>query len=299
MDQMVGRAIPDRSTRRLAERTAKRTVVTQPAVRPQQRGTRAMAQALPAQPARWRQILLGRGPRELASVLVVTLAYFLTRGLVRGREADAFRHATELLQLERLLHLDWESPLQALALNHSWLLTFVNDYYLVGHLPVLIGVALWLFFWRSQVYPWFRNAFIFSATIGLAIYVWLPMAPPRFLPGFTDTMRLYGFDVDGSAAGLFYNPYAAMPSLHTGWSLLAGVAIFVTVRHWWGKALGVLLPTLMVLSVIMTGNHYVLDAVAGAAVTVLALALATLVERGTRNSGREMGSGKREAVGAR
>ena len=58
-----------------------------------------------------------------------------------------------------------------------------------------------------------------AATIGLAIYVWLPMAPPRFLPGFTDTMQLYGFNVDGSAAGPFYNPYAAMPSLHTGWAI--------------------------------------------------------------------------------
>jgi PAP2 superfamily len=224
---------------------AKRTMVTQPAARSQQQG--AVALAVSAQPARWRQILLGRGPRELASVLLVTLAYFLTRGLVRGREADAFRNANDLLQLERFLHLEWERPLQALALQHRWLLSFVNDYYLVGHLPVLIGVALWLFFWRPQLYAGFRNAFIFSATIGLAIYVWLPMAPPRFLPGFTDTMQLYGFGVDGSAAGPFYNPYAAMPSLHTGWAILAGVGLFVSVRHWWGKLLGVLLPALMVL----------------------------------------------------
>jgi membrane-associated phospholipid phosphatase len=283
----------------LAERTAKRMLVTQSASRVQRSDTPAAVGAVPAPPARWRQILLGRGPRELAGVLLVTLAYFLTRGLVRGREDDAFGHANELLNIERVFHLNWEHPLQALALSHGWLLDFVNDYYLVGHLPVLIGVALWLFCWRPQIYPWFRNAFIFSATIGLAIYVWLPVAPPRFLPGFTDTMRLYGFDVDGSAAGLFYNPYAAMPSLHTGWSLLAGIAIFVSVRPWWGKLLGVLLPACMVLSVIMTGNHYILDAAAGAAVTALAIALATLVERGAWSAERGMWGRKREAVGAR
>jgi membrane-associated phospholipid phosphatase len=276
-----------------------RTVRAQATSRARQRRAHEVATATIAPPARWRRLLLGRGPRELASVLLVTLAYFLTRGLVRGREADAFRHANELLQLERLLHIDWERPIQALALSQGWLLDFVNQYYLVGHLPVLIGVALWLFFWRPQSYSWFRNAFILSAIIGLIIYVWLPMAPPRFLPGFTDTMKLYGFDVDGSAAGPFYNPYAAMPSLHTGWAILAGVAIFANTRHWWGKLLGVLLPALMVLSVIMTGNHYILDAVVGAAVTALALALSSLMERGTRNAERGIWSGKREAVGAR
>lgn len=296
---MVGRATPDRSTRRLAERMTQRMAQTPATSRARRRRARAVVQVTVAQPARWRRLLLGQGARELAAVLLVTLAYFLTRGLVRGREADAFRHANELLQLERLLHLDWERPIQALALSHGWLLEFVNQYYLLGHLPVLIGVALWLFVWRPQSYSWFRNAFILSALIGLVLYVWLPMAPPRFLPGFTDTMKLYGFDVDGSAAGLFYNPYAAMPSLHTGWSVLAGVAIFATTRRWWGKLLGILLPTLMVVSVVMTGNHYILDAVVGAAVTALALALSSLIERGPWAVDAGRGGVRHQAIGAR
>jgi membrane-associated phospholipid phosphatase len=90
-----------------------------------------------------------------------------------------------------------------------------------------------------------------------------------------------------------------MPSLHTGWSVLAGVAVFATTRRWWGKLLGILLPTFMVLSVIMTGNHFVLDAVVGAAVTALALALASRIERGTGGAERGVWGGKREAVGAR
>jgi membrane-associated phospholipid phosphatase len=224
-------------------------------------------------------------------------AYFLTRGLVTGREADAFANAYELLRLQALLGLNWERPLQEIALNNRWLLEFVNNYYLLGHLPVLVGTALWLFFRRPESYPWFRNAFILTALFGVAIYVWLPMAPPRFLPGFTDTMKLYGFDVDGSAAGPFYNPYAAMPSLHTGWSVLSGAAIFACSRRLWGKILGVLLPALMVVSVIMTGNHYILDAVVGAALTALAIGLATLAERKPWAAGRP--GVPRAAVGAR
>jgi len=93
-------------------------------------------------------------------------------------------------------------------------------------------------------------------------------------------MRLSGFDVDGSAAGPLYNPYAAMPSLHTGWAVLSGFAIVIASRQWWLKAIGIALPTLMALSVVLTGNHYFLDAVVGSAVVALALALGWAVERG-------------------
>ena len=209
-------------------------------------------------------------------VSIVTFAYFLTRGLIRGREDDAMAHAGQLLNIERALHLDPEHWLQHLALGHEWLMQFANNFYLYGHLPVLVGGAIWLYIKRPWAYPWFRNTFLLSALIGLSIYVVLPVAPPRFLPGFTDTMALYGFNVDGSAAGPLYNPYAAMPSLHVGWSLLAGIAFIACGRAWWLRAAGVAMPVLMTLSVLMTVNHYLLDAVAGTAVVLVSLTLSTL-----------------------
>jgi hypothetical protein len=213
---------------------------------------------------------------EVGMVFIVTVAYFLTRGLIRGREDDAMKHATQMLNIERALHLDPEHWMQWLALGHPWLMQFANNFYLYAHLPVLVGGGIWLYIKRRWAYPWFRNAFLLSALIGLSIYVLLPVAPPRFLPGFTDTMALYGFNVDGSAAGPFYNPYAAMPSLHVGWSLLAGIALIACGRAWWLRAAGAALPVLMTLSVLMTGNHYLLDAVGGIAVVLVALTLSTL-----------------------
>jgi membrane-associated phospholipid phosphatase len=233
-----------------------------------------------ARPSLWRQFMRRNGLRELANVLIITFAYFLTRGIVRGREGDAFANAYTLIEMERALGIYHERAIQQFALGYEWLIDFVNNYYLYGHLPLLVGVTVWLFWWRPTVYPWIRNAFIISAAIGLTIYVAVPMAPPRFLPGFVDTMRVSGFDVDGSAAGPLYNPYAAMPSLHTGWSVLSGFAIFVASRRWFLKALGIVLPTLMVISVVLTGNHYFLDAVVGTGVVALALTLAWAVERG-------------------
>ena len=228
----------------------------------------------------WQRFLQRNGMRELANVAIITLAYFVTRGIIRGREDDAFANAYTLIEMERSLGIYHEMTLQRFALGYDWLIGFVNNYYLYGHLPVLVGVAVWLFWWRPTVYPWIRNAFILSAAIGLTIYVSVPMAPPRFLPGFVDTMKVSGFDVDGSAAGPLYNPYAAMPSLHTGWSVLSGFALFVASRRWWNKILGIVLPTLMVVSVVLTGNHYFLDAVVGTAVVALALALGWVLVHG-------------------
>jgi membrane-associated phospholipid phosphatase len=89
-----------------------------------------------------------------------------------------------------------------------------------------------------------------------------------------DSLKVTGLGLDGSAVGLLYNPYAAMPSLHVGWSLLAGGALLVSARHWWLKATGVALPVLMTLTVLVTANHYLLDVLAGVAVALVALALA-------------------------
>lgn len=222
---------------------------------------------------------LGETVRECAVVGVVTAAYFLTRGLVRGRDSDAYAHARQILSFEQALRLDPEHRIQDFGLQHLWLVHLADNFYLLAHLPVLIAVAVWIYWWRHAAYRWFRNAFLFSALIGLAIYVLYPVAPPRFMPGFVDTMARYGFNVDGSAAGPFYNPFAAVPSLHVGWSLLAGIAVVLCARLWWLRLAGALLPILMTLAVIVTGNHYLLDAVSGAVVVLIALALATWTTR--------------------
>lgn len=219
----------------------------------------------------WRAAL-----QELALVAMVMVAYFLTRGLVTGREDKAMANAWGILNFQGALGLTPEYALQRLTLSNDWLLRIANTLYLYAHLPVLIAVAVWLFVARPQVYPWFRTAFLLTALFGLLIYVLYPVAPPRFLPGFTDTLAQAGSGLDGSAAGPFYNPYAAMPSLHVGWSLLAAVALVACGRAGWLRAAGVALPVVMTFVVMMTGNHYLLDALAGAAVTLVSLALATL-----------------------
>jgi membrane-associated phospholipid phosphatase len=113
--------------------------------------------------------------------------------------------------------------------------------------------------------------------IGLCVYISFPVAPPRYLPGFVDTLKVSGLDLDGSATGPFYNPYAAMPSLHVGWALLAGIALAWRAHAWWLKVVGAALPLAMTCVVLMTANHYLLDVVAGILVALVSLGLALLL----------------------
>src|SRR6185436_7429679 len=106
-------------------------------------------------------------------------------------------------------------------------------------------------------------------------FVVFPAAPPRLVPelGIADTVGLAGSHDTGSFGGVKFNPYAAMPSMHVGWSLLVGITLFGVTRRRWLKAAAAAHPVLMTVTVVATGNHYLLDAVAGAAIALVALAL--------------------------
>jgi hypothetical protein len=141
---------------------------------------------------------------------------------------------------------------------------------------VLIAFAVWAYHRHPAAYPTVRNSFLGSAAIGLSVYALLPMAPPRLLPdlGYIDTLTSFSnVHFETGAIKLFYNPYAAMPSLHFGWSLLVGSGLWRLGRRALTRSAGLFLPGLMLLAIVGTGNHFFLDAIGGA----LAMALGWLI----------------------
>jgi hypothetical protein len=218
------------------------------------------------------------GPaRTILELLIIVPAYALyqlVRGTVDGRTGVAFDHATQLVSIERTMGIFWEAQLQSLILTQSVAVHTANTVYVWGHLPLIITVAIWMFTCHRQRYPLFRNAFLISGAIGLFLFWLLPTAPPRYLQywGFVDTAVHSGsYYVFQSPA--FVNEYAAMPSLHFGWSLLAATAIFVNVQSRW-RYLAFLLPIATLGGVVLTANHFFLDVVAGACVAMLGLFIA-------------------------
>src|SRR5206468_136060 len=119
-------------------------------------------------------------------------------------------------------------------------------------------------------------------SLGFAVvgYLTYPTAPPRLVPGLgiSDTVGLSAHDT-GSIAGIRFNPYAAMPSMHVGWSLLVGVFGFRASRSRWLKAFFAVHPLIMVLTVTATGNHYFVDSIGGAAAALAAIILVAAVRR--------------------
>ncbi|HET8522307.1 MAG TPA: phosphatase PAP2 family protein [Thermomicrobiales bacterium] len=232
---------------------------------------------------------------SLAPLALLYCIYMLVRFIVSGRGPEVGdRHAEWILDLEQSLHLNWEHGLQGTAIAHHWLIAFANRYYAYGLLPVLVLCAV-LSAWRARAaFAWWRTAFIVSlgfAMVGFALY---PLTPPRLLAagdGFVDTLLLYGPHYYGDAAGnsLFnaygslpnmVNSYAAMPSMHIAWSIIA-VMLFSAAFHYrrWTWPIVIFHPLFMAFAVIATGNHYVLDVFAGVAVLAAGI-IGALIQNG-------------------
>lgn len=217
--------------------------------------------------------------RQIALVLGAVLAYFGVRGLTEGNVDSAHAHARGLLDLERVLGIDIEQRFQHVVVAHEPLMIAANWVYIWLHWPLLTGTLIWLLIAHRDRYMELRNAIFVSGAIGMVIYATLPMAPPRlFSPEFVDTVTLHSHSYRVLQPPGLVNKYAAMPSLHVGWNLLAGVAWWHAGRagakpHWWSFA-AIAMPVAMAWATIATGNHWVLDAIAGSAVALVGLVVA-------------------------
>lgn len=191
--------------------------------------------------------------------------YYLLRGLAPADPAAAAERAADLIRLEERLGIFREADLQGLIASATWLTDALNQVYLYGHLPFIGAVALWLYLRHRRDYLLLRNAILISGALGLAIYYLWPVAPPRLLPGFgfVDTVtQEYGVQRPGTPA-VFVNHYAAVPSLHFGWNVLAALLAVAATRNAWTLAIAVVTPPLTLASIVLTANHFFLDAAAG------------------------------------
>ena len=213
--------------------------------------------------------------RQLALLAGAALLYFGVRGQTEGGRSVAVANAVDLLAFERALGLDVEAGLQAMILPHGWAVTLVNWIYIWGHWPVIAATLIWLHRTRPFDYLLLRNALFLSGAIGLVIFVTHPVAPPRLLPtGYVDTVTEFSTSYRVLQPPSLVNKYAALPSLHVGWNLLIGLAVYRTGAGRVAKVFGVVSPLAMIAAVVLTGNHYVVDAVLGIVVALTGLALA-------------------------
>jgi hypothetical protein len=210
-------------------------------------------------------------------------------GINNAREVVAFE-AAHGFWIEPGWQLFFEQSHRVLALTVTWadVAHSMNFVYIVGHVFVTLGVAFWVYFYRRPYFALLRNVVILTNVFALCLYERFPVAPPRLTTGlifdhhafaFQDTM--YGILFNGGRVGstpLAYNEFSAMPSLHVAWALVVGAALLLLARPFPIRLLGVVYPTLMLMAVVVTGNHYLLDAIGAALCVMLASILAVAFE---------------------
>jgi hypothetical protein len=211
--------------------------------------------------------------REVALLGGVWIVYELGRHLARNRRGTAIDDARLIHHAEAIVHLPPEATLQG-AVGSAALLRIADVYYVSVHFALAAVFLAWAFARRPRTeYRWARTLMICQTLGALVLHLAFPLAPPRMFPqwGFVDTMTTYGPSAYAGGSGGFADQYAAMPSLHVGWDLLMGIALVTYSSHLAVRVLGVVLPTLMAISVVLTANHYVIDAVAGIALVLACL----------------------------
>ena len=217
--------------------------------------------------ARW---LGSKWRAQLLLYLSAYWAYSATRWIAVGEEPKATAHARWIVHLEQTLHVSVEGSVQQ-AFDSSVPIWALNHLYLMAQFAVVPGALIWLYAHSRPTYRALRNTVLATWLIAVPIYALFPVAPPRLAGiGILDTISdQSGTSLNSPLARSFYNPFAAVPSLHVGFAFAVGIALAVAARRKWAKAILLLWGPLVSLAVVATGNHFVFDIAAGLLVTGL------------------------------
>jgi hypothetical protein len=218
---------------------------------------------------------------EVATVLLLYALYETSRGLMADHAGIAMRHAHDVVALERALHLFVERDVQNAAQAVPGLIGTLGFLYLTLHLSVTAGYLLWLHRRRPALFPLVRTTLLLASGLALVGYFVFPTAPPRLAGiGLADTVSNAHIDLNDGLVSSLYNPFAAVPSMHFGYALVIAASLLHPGKRRVARTVAaVAYPLLVLLVIVATGNHFLFDAVAGAAVAGIAAALSLRLTR--------------------
>jgi hypothetical protein len=208
-----------------------------------------------------------------------------TQGSAAVSARHAFNNAKHIIRWEEWLHVFHEQAIQQAFLGARRFIQFWNVYYGSAHFVVTAVALIWLFRRMPERYPLWRNTLAWTTALALIGFALYPLMPPRLLPpsyGFVDTLAHYGglWSFDSGTMKAVSNQYAAMPSLHFGWSSWCAFVLWPAAGdRTWAKVLLVAYPVATLFAIIVTANHFWLDAVGGAVVLSVGYAVASLATR--------------------
>ena len=215
----------------------------------------------------WRLVAFGL---NIVLFMILFQAYKLGRKTFIQRGEDVgYDHAVQIINLEKWLHLFFEPNLQQWVIERpDWLIRTFNYYYFI-FMPLFYTCCAAALFFGPVCFRFWRRVFFCSMVIALPWYALYPLAPPRFMTeyGLVDTLAIWGpqyFTNDGLVTA---NRFAAMPSMHIGWSTIGALMLATCLPRPHGVNIGAFIGAfhvaMMTMTIMVTGNHYWLDAVGG------------------------------------
>ncbi len=220
--------------------------------------------------------------REIALLAGVYLVYVYTRAIFFSDiRTVALENAQRVVDFEKKLGFFWEPTWQNWTLDAAEsAILFFNWVYIFTFWPIILTTAVVLYVVNRKRYFFYRNVILVSFIVAMVMFALFPLAPPRMLAGtFVDTIASFGpgFYASRELAN-YYNVFAAMPSLHFAWTLIFGY-MFFTAGPKWLKVAGVMYPTMTLMAITITGNHYILDAMGGGIVMGISMGFIFFIRR--------------------
>ncbi len=227
---------------------------------------------------------------EILAILLFYLVYSAIRNANGSHPEGALRNARHIISLEHHLGIFHEATIQDWALHFKPLIITANYLYGSLHFIVTIWVAVWLFRSYSDDYPRYRNTLAITTGLALIGFTLFPLMPPRLLAGsglhlgFVDTLDKYPtpWTFDSGPAARVSNQYAAMPSVHIAWATWCALAMVPRLKTRGRKILAAGYPVITLVVIVITANHYVIDAVGGLAILAVGWIVAIRFTRAGR-----------------
>src|SRR3954447_9197280 len=240
-----------------------------------------------------------RAAVEIAILASLYGVYEAVRGAGHASLSVARDHTSDIVALERAVHVFNERAVQEWSRGVPYLPALLGLAYMSLHFGATTVAVRWVYRERREAFPLVRMTLIISTAIALAGYVLYPAAPPRLAGvGISDTVSKHtGLNLSSDLLGSFYNPFAAVPSLHFGYALIVGVSLAWLARRRWVRILGAAYPAFMLFDIVATGNHFWFDATAGGAVVVAGWWIAYTLLRGRQPPARVAVSRRRAPAG--
>ena len=249
----------------------------------------AVLRTRPVVPALWRQ---RAAFAEIALYIGAYLVYLATRGLVFGdTRAVGIENGERIDFFQDKLGFLVEPGWQAWAIEHvNSIVIFLNWAYIITYWPVILTLAFLLFILNRRRYYFYRTVVLFNFIGALLVFMLFPVASPFAIPSvdLVDTIQTYGPTFYGtSGMSSYYNISAAMPSLHFSWTVILGVLLWKTLPGG-VRLLGLLYPVLTFFAIVITGNHFIMDAVGGGLLAVISFGLVGMLQPNTWKKAAEV-----------